>query len=312
MLVISLRVSVVIPALNEEEFIGSCLRALRAQTVPAEIIVVDNGSSDRTVDIARCYADKVIEAPGVRIYTLRQIGAEAASGEVIATTDADTITPPKWIESLLVHFKDPSVVAVGGPVRVLEDGLVKELYALGLSTCAGTGLLLGSNMAFRRDALLRAGGYARVRRAEDWNLANRLRRYGRVVYEPEAYVFTDVPVNRQIEFAAIAANAGLLGVGLATRSPLPLGLSTGFFLAEIGSSLDSVDNDLHHSQIAVAGLALLSVFYGAIPPGAARFVAGFLTGILGQHWITEDIRQPVWFHANGALLAGITLLIVSV
>ena len=306
-----MRVSVVIPALNEEEFIESCLRALRAQTVPAEIIVVDNGSNDRTVEIARRYADKVIEAPGVRITALRQIGAEATSGEIIATTDADTMTPPKWIESLIVHFKDPSVVAVGGPIRVLKDGLMKELYALGISTFARAGLLLGANMAFRRDALLRAGGYARVRRAEDWNLANRLRRYGKVVFEPEAYVFTDVPINREIEFAAIAANAGLLGVGVATRSPLPIGLSTGFFLAELGSTIDTAQDDLHHSQIAAMGLALLGVFYGAIPPSAARFVAGFLTGILSQHWIKEDIRKPTWFHTNGALLTGITLLLVA-
>ena len=150
-------VSVVIPALNEEKFIGDCLKALRGQTVPAEIIVVDNGSRDRTVEIARDYADMVIEAPGVRIARLRQIGAEAASGDIVATTDADTFAPPTWLENLLRHFDDPGVVAVGGPVRVLDHGPVKELYASGLSAIASTGLLLGANMAFRREALFKAG-----------------------------------------------------------------------------------------------------------------------------------------------------------
>jgi len=68
-----LRVSVVIPALNEEEFIGDCIRSLRAQTLPpAEIIVVDNGSTDRTVEIAKELADKVIIMPDVGIVQLRQ------------------------------------------------------------------------------------------------------------------------------------------------------------------------------------------------------------------------------------------------
>jgi len=124
-------------------------------------------------------------------------------------------------------------------------------------------------------------------------------------------VITDIPFNRQIEFAAIAANFGLLSVGIATRSPLPLGLSIGFFIAEVGSALDNAPDDLHHSHIAVMGLALLGIFYGSMPPNMARFIAGFLTGILGQHWITEDIFRPEWMHVNGSLLVGIILLIAA-
>jgi len=307
-----LRVSVVIPTLNEEEFIGDCIRSLRAQTMPpAEIVVVDNGSTDRTVEIADKLADKVIIMPDVGIATLRQAGAEAASNPIIVSTDADTTYPNFWLEKLLRHFSEQDVVAVGGPIRPSIPGNVENLYAKGLNSSASAGLFLGANMAFRRDALLKSGGYVKVKRSEDWVLATRLRSQGRIIYDPEAYVFTDVPVNRQIEFAAIAANAGLLGVGAATRSPIPLGIGTGFFVAEVGSALDDVPDGLHHSHLAVVGLALLGLFNGAIPPGTSRFLSSFMTGVMSHHYITEDIFNPPWNQINGAFLFGITLLLAS-
>lgn len=304
-------VSVVIPALDEEEGIGSCLRALRAQTVPAEIIVVDNGSVDGTVEIAQRYADQVHVLPGRSLRDIKQFGVEAASNDIIVTTDADTVAPPEWLEKLLRHFSDPRVVAVGGPAKSLTPGTIPRLYAQGLSAAAQAGLLFDANMAFRRDVMLGSGGYAHLKRGWDWELAARLRRHGRVVFDPEAYVYTDVPLSRQLEFSAMAANAGLLGVGAATRSPLPIGLGSGFFLAQVGSALDNVPDGLHHSQVAVAGLGLLSLFGGAISQQSYRFLAGLLTGVLGHHFITEDIFNPVGIGITGPLLTGITLLLLA-
>jgi len=310
--VIYLEATVVIPALNEEEFIGDCLRSLRDQTLPpAEIIVVDNGSTDRTVEIAEGLADRVIVMPDVRIGVLRQAGAEAAENPIIVSTDADTTHPTFWLKKLLRPFSDPNVVAVGGPIRSSIPGPMEDLYAKGLSTTASTGLFSGANMAFRRDALLKSGGYAKVRKGEDWALSTRLRSQGRIVYDPEAYVFTDVPFNRQIEFASLAANAGLLGIGVATRSPGYLGFSSGFFISSIGTAIDTIPDDLHHSQVAVAGLGLLSLFRGSMSPDRYQFLAGLLSGVLGHHFITEDVFNPVWIRINGPLFAGVTLLLAS-
>ena len=302
----------VIPALNEEEFIGDCLRSLRAQTVPpSEIIVVDNGSTDKTVEIAEKLADRVIIIPDVGLAALRQAGAEAAKNPIIVSTDADTTHPDFWLEKLLRHFSDPDVVAVGGSIRSSRPGPMEDLYAQGLSASASVGMFSGANMAFRRDALLRSGGYVKVKRAEDWALSTRLRNQGRIVYDPEAYVFTDVPFSRQIEFASLAANAGILGVGAATMSPVSLGFSSGFFLSSLGTVIDNVPDGLHHSQIAVGGLALLSLFRGAISTDTYRFLSGLVTGMLGHHFITEDFYDPVWVRINGPLFAGLTLLLAS-
>ena len=304
--------SVIIPALNEDKYIASCLKSILAQTVPpAEIIVVDNGSTDKTVEIAEKLADRVIIIPDVGLAALRQAGADAAKNPIIVSTDADTTHPDFWLEKLLRHFSDPNVVAVGGPIRASIPGPMEDLYAKGLSASASAGMFSGANMAFRRDALIKSGGYVKVKRAEDWALPTRLRNHGRIVYDPEAYVSTDVPFNRQLEFAALAANAGLLGIGCATRSPGSLGFSSGFFLASLGTVIDNVPDGLHHSQVAVAGLGLLSLFKGAVSPEKYRFLAGLCGGILTHHYLTEDIYDPIWGKINGPLLVGLILLLAS-
>jgi glycosyltransferase involved in cell wall biosynthesis len=309
--IVGLLATVIVPALNEEEFIGNCLRSLRAQTVPAYIMVLDNGSTDKTVEIAKEYADEVLVLPGLSLRDIKQVGIEKARTSIVVTTDADTFAPPEWLEKLLRHFSDPTVVAVGGPVRPLEPNTVSSLYTNTLSNIAQAGLLYDANMAFRRDIMLGSGGYAHLKRGWDWELSSRLSNYGRVVYDPEAYVVTDVPFNRQLEFAALAANAGLLGIGASIRSPGSLGFGSGYYIAFLGSAIDQVPDNLHHSQVALAGLTVLSVFRGSMPPDTFRFLAGLLTGCLGHHFITEDIFSPTWVRINGSLFAGLTLLLAS-
>lgn len=306
-----MRASVVIPALNEEELIGNSLRAIRAQGVPVEIIVVDGGSEDKTVEIARSIADIVIEAPGTNISQARQIGAEAASSDIIVSTDADSVPPPGWLEKLLRHFSDPNVVAVGGPVKALNAGVVQDLYASGLSAATNMGLFVGFNMAYRKDPMLKAGGYANVRRGEDWELATRIRQYGKIVFDPEAYVYTDVPFSRQLEFAAIAWNAGLLGIGVATNNPMTTGVGTGYFLATLGTVVDQVPDGLHHSQVAAAGLLITTGLKGAMSNETYRLLMGIFMGILGHHFFTEDIFDPVWAGITGSFLLGVTLILAS-
>jgi len=95
------KVSVVIPAYNEESYIGACLNSLANQTLDRrdyEIVVVDGGSEDETVDIAREYADNVIIQHSKGVGGARNDGVEVSSGEIVAMTDADIILPCNWLE----------------------------------------------------------------------------------------------------------------------------------------------------------------------------------------------------------------------
>ena len=123
-------ISVIIPTFNEEKNIAQCLVSLRHQTVPRseyEIIVVDGNSKDRTREIAQKYADKVFIQTSPRVGGARNDGIMAASGDIVATTDADCILPPTWIATIKRGFRDPGVVQVYGPVYPIETGMKNSL-----------------------------------------------------------------------------------------------------------------------------------------------------------------------------------------
>ena len=86
-----MKVSVVIPALNEEGNIEKCLKSIRRQAQEVELILIDNGSEDNTPEIARKYCDQVHIKPGYSLAEMRDFGARAATGDIIVTTDADCI-----------------------------------------------------------------------------------------------------------------------------------------------------------------------------------------------------------------------------
>jgi glycosyltransferase involved in cell wall biosynthesis len=106
-----LAVSVIIPALNEEQTIGKCLQAFCELDVSCddfEVILVDNGSSDRTLAVARLFSRRlnlqILQRPGIYISGLRNWGARHANGKVLAFLDADCVPPRSWIRMFLSHL----------------------------------------------------------------------------------------------------------------------------------------------------------------------------------------------------------------
>ena len=90
-----MKFSVIIPMKNEEKFIGPCLSSICNNNFPVgeyEIICIDNGSTDNTVEIAKSHTDKVYLLPGVSISALRNFGANKASGKFLAFVDADKVS----------------------------------------------------------------------------------------------------------------------------------------------------------------------------------------------------------------------------
>ncbi|GAF90754.1 unnamed protein product, partial [marine sediment metagenome] len=109
-------ITVIIPAKNEENYIDKCIEGIKAidfNKNQMEIIVVDNGSKDRTINIASNSGAKVIEVQDVTIGELRNYGAKVAKGEILAFLDADCIPHKKWLKNALWHFDNPDVACVG-------------------------------------------------------------------------------------------------------------------------------------------------------------------------------------------------------
>lgn len=112
------RFSVVIPCYNEEDYIGDTLASLHHQDYEGsfEIIVVDNNSTDNSVKIAEQYGVRIIRERRAGVCWARQAGTKAARGEIIVSTDADTVFAPRWLanlDTMFDHHKD--YIAVAGP-----------------------------------------------------------------------------------------------------------------------------------------------------------------------------------------------------
>jgi GT2 family glycosyltransferase/DNA-binding beta-propeller fold protein YncE len=196
------RVSVVVCAHDAAETIEECLTSLAALTYPnVEIIVVNDGSRDGTAAIARAQTGvRVIDVPKGGLSVARNVGLAAASGEIVAYTDADVRVDPDWLNYLVHTFLTEDVVGVGGPnVVPEEDGWMAQCVAR--APGGPTHVLLddrvaehipGCNMAFRRDALLSVGGFnpVFVRAGDDVDICWRLQARGlRLGFAPAALVW---------------------------------------------------------------------------------------------------------------------------
>jgi glycosyltransferase involved in cell wall biosynthesis len=192
------RVSVVIPALNEEKHIEACLLSVRTQTLkPLEIIVCDGNSEDRTREIARKHADKVVIEKKRTAAAERQKGAMLAKGDIIAFIDSDSIADPKWLEQTAKAFSDRRVSAAYGPVLIFDGSSVDRFMSryvfnqyIRLSHALGKPSPAGINMAVRRSAFLKVKGFdISLKTMEDIELFKRLAAIGKIAFCPGA-VFT--------------------------------------------------------------------------------------------------------------------------
>jgi glycosyltransferase involved in cell wall biosynthesis len=200
-------ISIVIPTLQEEKVLAATLSGLKAlRAVPHEIIVSDGGSRDQTVEIARRFADQVIEHRDARRQTIaegRNAGARVAQGEFIVFLDADcTIENPDVFFSLaLQHFTaDPRLVALTAYLRVLPSeetfadrlifGLMNFVTRIRNNMWQKGDAPGGEFQMVRRSAFASIGGYrGDLVTHEDRDLFARLAKIGRVLTDPKLTVF---------------------------------------------------------------------------------------------------------------------------
>ena len=194
-------ISIIIPTLNEEKYLPRCLSSLNNQSRKEirELIVVDGGSTDETVEIARKYSDKVLVEPGSAVGASRNIGATEATGEILAFIDADTVASVDWLEEIARSFHDdPYAVGVTGPTIPYGGTKLDELayqvatgWAQRLSLKVGLPHVAGFNCAYRKGAFWQAGGFDERRElSEDVMLSLRIRHEGRIIFNPDMVAYT--------------------------------------------------------------------------------------------------------------------------
>ena len=186
-------ISVVIPSYNEEANITECLVAFERQTIPRrdfEVIVVDGGSADATRELAEEHADLVFIQKSRRVGGARNDGIMRASGTIVATTDADCIVPPGWVERIAHDFARQRIAQLYGPVYPIEEGLKNRLYLASANNFARLGYYtrtlyytLGCNTAFDREAFIKAGMYHCIDAGDDLEIALRMRKTGKVMFD---------------------------------------------------------------------------------------------------------------------------------
>jgi GT2 family glycosyltransferase len=198
---VSTDISVIVPAFNAAEVLGSCLEALARQTLPRtayEIIVVDDGSTDRTAEVARAQADRVLTVPNGGPGLARNAGARVARGGILVFTDADCRPEPDFLEKLTAPWREnPAIVGGKGVYRSEQRALTARFVQAEyedryrrMAEFECIDFVDTYAAAFRRETFLAYGGYSPLfplASVEDQEFSFRLAEAGeKIVYCPEA------------------------------------------------------------------------------------------------------------------------------
>jgi len=185
------KISVIIPAYNEEENLPKIISSLRNQVNKNfEIIIIDNNSSDKTFEIAKGLADKVFICKTQGFVFARNLGARKSKNEIVAFLDADSIPPKNWTEVISYNFeKNKSLDAVSCVGVYDNKGFFGWFFANSftwivfgickISTWIGNSQLIANNLAIKRDLFLKVGGFDNFV-VEDYYLSKKLNALGNV------------------------------------------------------------------------------------------------------------------------------------
>lgn len=177
-------VSVIVPAFNEEEHIEKCLQSLRNQDYDSgllEIILIDNGSSDETVERATDLAHVIKIIPGINVGAVRNRGVSIAQGEYVAFIDADCTAPPDWIRNAVGLISSQHLSAVGGGCDLDQNAAWIERLWL-LEQPHGKRVpkdFIGCAIVANKSAFEKVGGFnEEVTSGEDTQLSMDLKKHG--------------------------------------------------------------------------------------------------------------------------------------
>jgi len=210
-------VGIIVPARNEEGLIGDCVRAIDEAVAgypePCTVYVIENGSSDRTLDEARAAIREARHVRGVllqceskgKAFALNY-GLRHVTEEIVLRIDADTLVTRSVLFGLIRHFGDPSVGGSSGmPLPRVQESWICRMRALevyyqvgfkraGYNAVDAIGVLPGALVAYRRDLLVKLNGFAEGVNGEDADMTVRVGRLGyRIVSDASVRAYTEMP-----------------------------------------------------------------------------------------------------------------------
>lgn len=193
-------VSIIMPAYNEKDYIEKSAPSIKNQSIIQEypeyfeFIVVDNGSTDNTMELAKPFADNVIQSNRGKL-SARNAGTNISKGNIIVATDSDVYYPPHWLNTILKPFNNPRTVATSGtildynfpklptPFYVIASAIrriTRPLYMYG-ANCAYYKHIFNKIGQFRED--INQFDVYQMMKEEELNFGIRLSRFGEVVYK---------------------------------------------------------------------------------------------------------------------------------
>ena len=188
-------VSFVMPVFNSEQYIARCLlsiKNLNFDDLPYEVVIMDNGSTDRTHQIMRDLGFEFNIVPKVNVSALRNRGAKIARGEYLAFVDSDVELSSQWLRNGLAVFRQQDVIASGcfpgvpsGATWVQRTWDLHQRGRMRTDAVTPAAWLSSMNLLVRRDAFLTVSGFNEgLTTAEDVDLSYRLGQRGRILNNP--------------------------------------------------------------------------------------------------------------------------------
>lgn len=292
------RISIVIPAYNAAATIGACLRSVTAAMEswgPADLVVVDNGSTDGTYDraIDLCGSmGRVLREPEATIGRLRNLGAAATTGPILSFIDSDCVVPPDYLAQAWTVFTATGAGAAGSLYALPPSPRWIEAVWFRMHDMRRDGpvrWLNGGNLLVRREAFQTVSGFDEtLRTGEDVEFCERLRAAGTLTYHDRR--IAAVHLGNPVTFRSFFRQQWWHGLGTSLRNSgddKPLGISLFYLIATI-TAIGAWIAGLSHGLRAFGLIAASQLLPPALAVGYRAFQTRRLVNPAGAtvlYWV---------------------------